>query len=64
MSGKVVNLRRERKQRARARERASADANAARHGEAKPVKILRNAREGLEKRRLDGHWCEDSDEPG
>ena len=48
MTGKVINLRRARKQKARARSRAGADANAARHGEAKPVRSLRKAQEEME----------------
>jgi hypothetical protein len=62
VSGKVVNLRRARKRRGRAEAKAEADANAARHGEAKAVRSLREAREGLEARRLEGHRREDGDE--
>jgi len=62
MTGKLVNLRRARKQKARDDARSQADTNAARHGEAKPVRALREAREELEARRLDGHRREDSDE--
>ncbi|MHA1528557.1 MAG: DUF4169 family protein [Alphaproteobacteria bacterium] len=60
MTGKPVNLRRARKQKAREEARAEADASAARHGEAKPVRTLREAREALEARRLEGHRREDS----
>ena len=63
MNGKVINLRRTRKQKARDKSRAEADASAARHGEAKPVRALREARAALEARRLDGHRREDADEP-
>lgn len=59
MTGNPVNLRRARKQRAREEARAGADANAARHGEAKPVRSLREARGELEARRLEGHRRED-----
>jgi len=55
VTGKVLNLRRARKQKARDASRAAADANAARHGEAKPARSLREAREALEARRLEGH---------
>ncbi len=59
MTGKPVNLRRARKHKARQQARAEADASAARHGEAKPVLSLREAREDLEARRLEGHRRED-----
>ncbi|MCH8951043.1 MAG: DUF4169 family protein, partial [Proteobacteria bacterium] len=59
MSAKPVNLRRARKVRAREEARTEADANAARHGEAKPVRSLRQAREVLEARRLEGHRRDD-----
>jgi hypothetical protein len=62
MTGKPVNLRRARKVRAREEARAEADANAARHGEAKPVRSLREARDALETRRLEGHRREDADD--
>jgi hypothetical protein len=62
VTGKPVNLRRARKQKAREEARAEADANAARHGEAKPVRSLREAWQELEARRLDGHRREDADE--
>lgn len=63
MTGKLVNLRRARKQKAREDVRAEAGANAARHGVAKAVRSLRQAREAQEARRLDGHRREDADEP-
>jgi len=62
MSGKVVNLRRARKQKARASARTEADASAARHGEAKAVRNLREARSDLEARRLEGHRRDDADD--
>jgi len=62
VTGKVVNLRRARKRKARQDARAEADANAARHGEAKPVRSLREAREALEARRLEGHRRDDADD--
>ena len=64
MTGKVVNLRRARKHKARAEVRAKADANAARHGEAKPVRSLRQARDELETRRLEGHRREAAEDTG
>jgi hypothetical protein len=68
MTAEIVNLRRARKRKGRAAARDKADANAARHGEAKPVRALRQARDDLEARRLDGHQLEkhgreDADEP-
>ena len=62
MSGKPVNLRRARKHKAREQARAEADANAACHGEAKPVRSLRKARDELEARRLEGHRRDDADD--
>ena len=62
MPGKPVNLRHARKHKARAEARAEADANAARHGEARPVRSLREAREDLEARRLEGHRRDDADD--
>jgi hypothetical protein len=62
MTGKAVNLRLERKRKGRAAARDKADANAARHGEAKAGRSLREARAELEARRLEGHRREDSDD--
>ncbi len=62
MTGKPVNLRRAREQKAREEARAEADANAARHGEARPVRSLREAREDLEAQRLEGHRRDDADD--
>jgi len=62
MTGKIINLRRARKQKARTGARTEADSNAARHGEAKAVRPLREARAELEAKRLDGHRREDADD--
>ena len=62
MTAEPVNLRRARKRKARQQARAEADANAARHGEAKPVRSLREARVELEARRLEGHRRDDADD--
>ncbi|MGZ3216145.1 DUF4169 family protein [Paracoccus sp. T5] len=51
----IVNLRQARKQRDRDARRATADANAARHGETKALRQLREAEADLASRRLDGH---------
>ena len=59
MTANPVNLRRARKHKARQQARAEADASAARHGEAKPMRSLRQAREVLEARRLEGHRRDD-----
>lgn len=59
--GDIVNLGRARKQRARSKARAQADANAVKHGETKAERAARQAREALERRRLDG--CARSDAP-
>ena len=64
MTGKVINLRLERKRKARAQTRAEANANAARHGQTKTARTLRSAEDDLQQRRLDGHQIgDDSDEP-
>ena len=60
MTGKVVNLRLERKRKARATARTEADANAARHGQTKAARTLRSALDDLETRRFDGHKRGDS----
>jgi hypothetical protein len=62
MTGQPVNLRRARKHKARQQARAEADASAARHGEARPVRSLRQAQDELEARRLGGHRREDADD--
>jgi hypothetical protein len=65
MTGKLINLRLERKRKTRAVARDKADANAARHGRPKAARTLRSAQDKLEQRRLDGHRLgEDGDEPG
>jgi hypothetical protein len=64
VTGKVINLRRTRKQKAHAQTRAEADANAARHGQSKATRTLRSAQDDLQQRRLNGHQIGDeSDEP-
>jgi hypothetical protein len=62
MTGKVVSLRRVRRQKARASARAEAGASAARHGETKAGRSLRERRADLEARRLDAHRREDADD--
>jgi hypothetical protein len=62
MTAEIVNLRRARKGKVRAAARDTAGANAARHGEAKAGRSLREARAELEARRLEGHRREDSDD--
>jgi len=52
--GEVVNLRRERKRAARAVEAAKASENRAKFGAPKAERELRDAREKLEERALDG----------
>lgn len=58
---KVASLRLARKRRARAEARTQADASAARHGEPKAARRLREAEARLEARRLDGHRRDDTD---
>ncbi|RMD47462.1 MAG: DUF4169 family protein [Alphaproteobacteria bacterium] len=55
MSGRLINLRRARKARAREEARARADANALRHGTPPALRRLAEARDALERARLDGH---------
>lgn len=55
----VINLRRHRKRRARDEAASRAGANAALHGESGPGRRLRQARAGLEARRLEQHRLED-----
>jgi hypothetical protein len=64
MTGKVVNLRRARKRKVREQSRAGAEANAARRGESKAGRSLREARDELEARRLEGHRRDDADDAG
>jgi hypothetical protein len=55
MTGKVINLRRARKERVRREKRRSGDENAAVHGRLGPEKALTDAQAKQEARRLDGH---------
>jgi len=64
MTGKVINLRRTRKQKGRGQARAQAEANAARHGDTKPARTLRAAQAELDARRLEGHRLAPEDETG
>lgn len=52
---RIINLRQARKSRARAAKRAEGDANAARFGEAKPLRAAREAEAHRVERVLDGH---------
>ena len=54
----IVNLRRTRKGKARAEKALDAQANRTKHGIAKPVKKLAEARTAKEKRDLAGHRLE------
>lgn len=54
MSGAVVNLRRARKRRARDEARAEGDAAAARHGESKAARRLRDVEADKLRRTVDG----------
>jgi hypothetical protein len=54
MSGKVVNLRAARKARDRAAKRAAADANAAKHGESRAARTIREAEADRIQRTVDG----------
>ncbi len=61
---KIINLRQVRKQQDRSRKRAKGDANAAKFGEAKPLRDARRAeaqRAGhvLDAHRLDADRCDD-----
>ncbi|MDN5567217.1 MAG: DUF4169 family protein [Paracoccus sp. (in: a-proteobacteria)] len=56
---RVINLRTARKQRDRDTKRTEGDANAAKHGEAKPVADLRKALAEQDARKLDGHRTDD-----
>jgi hypothetical protein len=51
----IVNLRRVKKAKARAEKSAKADANRAKHGVAKPVRVLAKARDAKAKENLDAH---------
>lgn len=58
MSGEVVNLRRARKAKARAQAEKTAAENRVAYGLSKADKALRQARDDLAARRLDGHFRE------
>nr|WP_111298622.1 DUF4169 family protein [Paracoccus saliphilus] len=51
----IVNLRQARKQRDRQAKRTAGDASAAKHGETKALRLLREAEADLANHRLDGH---------
>ena len=56
---KIINLRQARKQRGRDAKRAAGDANAARFGEAKPLRDARQAEADRAARALDAHRRDD-----
>lgn len=56
----IVNLRQVRKQRARQEKRAEGDANAARYGEAKPLREARKAEAERAERAHDAHRRDDA----
>lgn len=58
MSAEIVNLRRARKARARADAENKAAENRVAFGQSKAEKALRQARDDLAARRLDGHFRE------
>ena len=62
MSGKIVNLRQTRKRKAREEKRATGHMNAARSGEAKSLRTLREAEADRTSRHLDDHRRETRDE--
>jgi hypothetical protein len=51
----IVNLRRVKKAKARAQKSAAADANRVKHGVAKKLRDLAEARSEVEKKKLDAH---------
>ncbi len=57
----IVNLRRVKKAKARAAESAQADANRTKHGVAKSVRDLAQARSEKDKQELSAHKLEDSE---
>ncbi|WP_347139808.1 DUF4169 family protein [Paracoccus sp. SSK6] len=57
---KIINLRQARKQRGRDAKRAAGDANAARFGEAKPLRQARNAEADRVARAHEAHRREDA----
>ncbi|HEY1630146.1 MAG TPA: DUF4169 family protein [Rhizomicrobium sp.] len=56
---KIVNLRRLKKAKARAGKAAEADANRAKHGVAKPVRDLAEARKEKDIQKIDAHRLDD-----
>jgi hypothetical protein len=58
--GEIVNLRRVKKAKARAEKTAQADANRVKHGVAKVVRKLAEARGEIENRKLDARRLEDN----
>jgi Domain of unknown function (DUF4169) len=56
----IVNLRRVKKAKARAEKSAEADANRAKHGVAKSVRDLAQARDEKEKQKLSAHKLDES----
>ena len=61
---RIINLRQARKQRDRDAKRATGDANAARFGEAKPLRAARQAEADRASRSHDGHQVEKDGEDG
>jgi hypothetical protein len=59
MAAEIVNLRRVKKAKARAEKSTMADANRAKHGVAKRVRDLAEARGEKEKQKLDEHRLDD-----
>lgn len=59
---RIINLRQARKQRARTAKRQQGDANAARHGEAKPLRDARQAEATRAARSLEAHRTQDQDD--
>ena len=59
---RIINLRQARKSRARDAKRAQGDANAALHGEAKPLREARQAERDRAERVLDAHRRDDDPE--
>jgi hypothetical protein len=60
MGVEIVNLRRVKKAKARAQKSAEADANRTKHGVAKSVRDLAQARKDNERHKLDVHHLDDS----
>ena len=56
----IVNLRRVKKAKARAEKAAEADANRVKHGVAKPVRDLAQARKDVETKKIDAHRLDES----